>query len=278
MLPTRRGQRWQMSSRRWRGAVALTVGLVAGLVGSANEATAQPAPTDRIAVWLDVGWRPASRTFASTRVFPVFSELGSFQASYTIEQGGVFAGGVSFRLWRNLAVGLDASSYRSVNPAQITAELPHPFFFDLPRTTMGEAGGLERQELGIHVRALWVIQLTNWLVVSASIGPSLINARQDLVASVQHTEVGFPFDELIFSGHTVSGQSGLTAGMNSGVDIDVFVLDRLPFLNRFAGMKKVGLGLLIRYVRGSVDMQIGDDLVQVDLGGLQLTTGLRFRF
>ena len=267
-----------MSSGPWRRAVALTVGLVAGPVGGATDATAQPAPTDRIAVWLDVGWRPASRTFGSTRVFPVFSELGNFQASYAIEKGGVIAGGVSFGLWRNLAVGLDVSSYRSVNPARITAELPHPFFFDLPRTTMGEAGGLERQELGVHIRALWVMQLTNWLVVSASSGPSLINAQQDLVSSVEHTEVGFPFDDIIFSGHTVSSQSATTAGMNSGVDIDTFVLHRLPFLNRFAVMEKVGLGLLLRYVRGSVDMQLGDDLTEVDLGGLQVTTGLRFRF
>ncbi len=267
-----------MSSRVGRRAVALTVGLVAGLVGGATDATAQPAPTDRIAVWLDVGWRPASRTFGSTRVFPVFSELGSFQASYAIEKGGVIAGGVSFRLWRNLAVGLDVSSYRSVNAAQLTAELPHPFFFDLPRSTMGEADGLERQELGVHIRALWVMQLTNWLVVSASVGPSLINARQDLVSSVEHTEVGFPFDDIIFAGHTDSSQSATTAGMNSGVDIDTFVLHRLPFLNRFAVMEKVGLGLLIRYVRGSVDMQLGDDRAQVDRGGLQVTTGLRVRF
>ena len=267
-----------MPNRPWQRAVALTVGLVTGLVGGPHDAMAQPAPTDRIAVWLDVGWRPASRTFASTRVFPVFSEPGNFKASYAIEQGGVIAGGVSFRLWRNLAVGLDASSYRSVNPARITADLPHPFFFDLPRTTMGEAGGLERQEIGIHIRALWVIQLTNWLVVSASVGPSLINAQQDLVSSVAHTEVGFPFDEINYSGHTVSSQSATTAGMNSGLDIDTFVLDRLPFLNRYPVMEKVGLGLLIRYVRGSVDMHLGDDLVEVDLGGLQVTTGLRFRF
>ncbi len=267
-----------MSGRPWRRAAAVWVGLVAGLLGVPHDATAQPAPTDLFAVWLDIGWRPASRTFGSTRVYPVFSELGNFQASNAIEKGGVIAGGVSFRFWRNLAVGLDVSSYRSVNPAQITAELPHPFFFDLPRTTMGQAGGLERQELGVHVRALWVMQLANWLVVSASIGPSLINAQQDLVSSVEHTEVGFPFDDIIFTGHTVSSQSATTAGINSGVDIDTFVLHRLPFLNQFAVLEKVGLGLMIRYVRGSVDMQLGDDLAEVDLGGLQVTTGLRFRF
>ena len=38
------------------------------------------------------------------------------------------------------------------------------------------------------------------------------------------------------------------------------------------------MGLLIRYVRGVVDMRVGRDRFEVDLGGLQLTAGLRFRF
>ena len=43
-------------------------------------------------------------------------------------------------------------------------------------------------------------------------------------------------------------------------------------------MENVGLGLLIRYVRGAADLQVGDDAVEVDLGGLELTVGLRLRF
>jgi len=263
----------------WRpDLLVLTAGLVVACVGGARDALAQPAPTDRIIVRLDGGWRPASRTFAGTRLFTLFSEQGNFLADYEIQGGGVVDGGLSFLLWRNLAVGLDVSSYASSNPVNVTAEVPHPFFFDLPRTTTGVAGGLERQELGIHVRALWVMQITDWLVVSASGGPSLINARQDLVASVQHTEVGFPFDEIIFEGHTVSGQSSTTVGANLGLDVDTFILHRLPWLNRYEVMEHVGLGLLLRYVRGSVDLLIGEDPIEVDLGGLQLTTGFRFRF
>ena len=259
-------------------AVAVVLGLVAGLVGDASEVAAQPVPSDRIVVRLDFGSRTASRTFAATRVFPVFSEQGLFQADYEITGGGIVEGGVSFLIWRNLAVGLDVSSYRSSNSAQLNSEVPHPFFFDLPRTTTGVAGGLVREELGIHLRGLWVMQFTDWLVVSVSGGPSLINAQQDLVASVEHAEVGFPFDDIVFTGHTVTGQSSNTVGVNAGVDIDTFVLHRLPFLNRYEILERVGIGMLLRYVRGSVDVQVGDSPVEVDLGGLQTTVGLRFRF
>ena len=267
-----------MSGSPSRRAAALSVVLVAGLLAGPPDATAQPAPTDRFILWVDLGFRPASRTFASSRVFPVFSEPGNFKASYAIEEGGIVGAGISFRFWRNLAVGFDVSRYRSVNSALVTAELPHPFFFDLPRTTTGLASGLERQELGAHLRALWMVQLADWLVVSASGGPSLINARQDLVASVEHIELGFPFDEVVYAGHTVNGQSQSTFGFNGGVGIDTFVLHKLPFLKRYEVMRQFGIGVLFRYVRATADLMIGEDLADVDLGGLQMTTGVRFRF
>lgn len=267
-----------MSGRPWRRTAALAAGLVAGLLGAPPDATAQPAPADRFVASADFGFRPASRTFASSRVFPVFSEPGNFQASYAIEEGGIVGAGLSFRFWRNLAVGLDVSRYRSLNSAQVTAELPHPFFFDLPRTTTGLAGGLERQERGAHLRALWMVRFADWLVVSVSGGPSLINARQDLVESIEHIEVGFPFDEVVFAGYTVNSQSQTTFGFNGGVDIDTFVLHKLPLLNRYEALRHFGIGVLIRYVRATVDLTIGDDLADVDLGGLQVTTGVRFRF
>lgn len=256
----------------------VTAGLVAGLVGSVPDATAQPAPTDRIVLWLGGGVRPASRTFASSRVFPAFFELANFQASYDIGQGRIVDGGMAFRLWRNLGVGLDLSRYRSVNQAQIRTELPHPFFFDLPRSTMGEVGGLKRLELGAHIRAIWMMQFVEWLVVSVSGGPSLISAQQDLVSSVEHREGEFPFDEIFLSGHTTTGQSQTTLGANVGVDIDAFVLDKLPFVNRFEVARHIGVGVLIRYMRGSVDLLVGEDPVEVDLGGLHVTAAVRLRF
>ena len=261
----------------WRCGLVLTAGLVAGTVGT-RDAAAQPAPTDRIIARVDFGWRPASRTFAGSRVLTIFSEEGGFLADYETQGGRVLDGDISLLFWRNLGVGLGVSYYRAVNLARISSTVPHPFFFDLPRVTTGVASGLERQELGVHVSARWVMQLADWLVLSVSSGPSLINARQDLVASIEHTEVGFPFDEIIFAGHTATGRSESTLGWNAGVDVDTFCLHRLPFLNRYDIVERVGFGVLLRYVRGTVSLQVGDDPVDVDLGGLHVTTGLRFRF
>ncbi len=260
------------------GALAPALWLVAGFLVMASDAPAQPAPTDRIVARLDSGWRPASRTFAATRVFTANLEQGQFEADYELRNGGVVDGGISFLLWRNLGIGLDVSNFRTIHEARITSELPHPFFFDLPRTTTGRAGGLERQELGIHIRALWVSQLADWLVISVSAGPSIISAKQDLVSSVQHIEVGFPFNEIVFANHTVSSQSETTTGLNGGVDIDSYFLHRLPFLRNFSVMEHIGVGLLARYVRGVVELQVDDEPIEVDLGGLQVTTGVRFRF
>ena len=262
----------------WPRVVAVVLGLVPGLVGGAPEATAQPAPSDRFLARVNVGSRTVSRTFATTRVFSVFSEQGGFEADYEIAGGRIIDGGVSFLVWRNLAVALDMSKYRSSNPAQLNSHVPHPFFFDLPRSTTGVAGGLKRQEIAMHLRGQWVMQFTDWLVVSLSGGPSLINARQDLVASVEHVEIGFPFDDVLFAGHGVTSQTSNTVAVNTGVDIDTFFLHRLPYLNRYEVVQRVGIGLGIRHVRGSVDVLVGDTPVEVDLGGLEVTSGLRFRF
>lgn len=132
--------------------------------------------------------------------------------------------------------------------------------------------------MDLHIRALWMVQIVDGLVISVSAGPTLINAKQDIVTSVQHAELGFPFSEVEFVGHTASRQSATTVGFNGGVGIDGFFLHRLPFLRNVAMLEHVGLGLLIRYVRGSVDLQMGDQPVELDLGGLQMTTGLRLRF
>jgi len=256
----------------------ISLSLVIGLAVGVTDAKAQQVPTDRLVLQLDIGWRLAPRPFVIRRVFPVFSELGSLRADHQIQGRGITRGGFSLRLWRNLGVGFDLSNHRSLNSALITSRIPHPFFFDSPRTTKDAVNGMKGKQVGIHSRALLMMKVTDWLTISVSGGPSLINLQQELVAEVAHKEIEYPYEEILVSGRTVHTSSGNTIGLNGGVDIDAFVLDKIPLLGRFDVMKNVGLGLLIRHVRGSAHLKVVNESIEVNVSGLRVTTGLRIRF
>jgi hypothetical protein len=249
-----------------------------GWSAGAGEAAGQPVPSEHVVGRFDVGWRPNARQFARTRVFTQLSEQGSFLTDYEIPSGFTIDGGVSALVWRNLAVGVDLSTFGAVHAARISAELPHPLFFDLPRVATGVAGGLERRDGAVHLRAIWKMRIASWVSLSLSGGPSVINVRQDLVSAVTHSEVGFPFDRIESLGHTVSRRSATTLGTNAAIEFETFVLHELPGLNGHPTLERLGLGVQVRYVWASATMQLDDDPLTVDLSGFQLTIGPRFRF
>ena len=72
-----------------------------------------------------------------------------------------------------------------------------------------------------------------------------MSARQEFVSTLEHAEVGFPFDEVIIVGHTADRRSAHTIGANINVDIYTFALHRVPFLRRYRIMENIGMGLLI---------------------------------
>ena len=263
----------ETTCRRLQATLALGLMFVIVLLG--RDVSAEPDPEPHtISARLNFGWRPTSRNFGGTNVFQIWDEPGNFHSEYEISDGGVTDAGLGISTWKGLAVGLDVASFKSVNQATITSKIPHPFFFDLPRSSNGIATGLTRQELGMHLQGGWVLQPIDWLELSLSAGPSLINARQDLVSMVEHSETGFPFDSVKFSGYSTTTQSETTLGWNTAVDVRAFVLQGMS--NQL--LQRVGFGLLLRYVRGSVNLTINDTPIEVDLGGLQVTTGVRFRF
>ena len=107
------------------------------LVGLARLALAQEEPSGFISV--NVGVQPASSITATTP-FTLFVEESSFAANY---QGGNPPGldaSVGVRVWDNLAIGGGLSAFSGVSfssahiTADVSARLPHPFFFDRHRT------------------------------------------------------------------------------------------------------------------------------------------------
>jgi hypothetical protein len=240
-----------------------TVLLVLAMAASANAARAQPAAwTDRAYINVNGWYQPASPSFSDT-VRPIdFVEASVVDTSYKTRSIAGFDAGGGVRVWRNLAVGLDVSRFSKTSAGAISAQVPHPFFFNRLRPVSGDAAGLTRDETAVHVQAVWMVPLRDRWQLALGGGPSWFSVGQDLVSDVSVTQT-YPFDTATFASATSTHRSHSHVGFNAAADV-TYRLGR-----------HVGLGGGVMFSRASVAL---DDTVTVDAGGPHVGGGIRFRF
>ena len=254
----------------------VTVATVVVLLGmSPGVATAQ-ADRHRILISVDGGLQP-SRNERTDRVkFDLFAEEGRYSSTAKVESGSLLGGGVGVRLWRRFGAGIAMSRFTQTSTASLFASVPHPFFFGFPRSTTGTAGGLAQRQLGFHIQGQYWIPVEDWLLITASFGPTVFNVTQDVVGAIQTAERGFPFAEVDIVGQGVTQASKATIGYNLGVDATFFALGGLgPDL-----FDQIGLAFLFRYSRATAgDIKIeGQAQPPIRLGGVHVGGGVRFAF
>ena len=118
-------------------------------------ASAQRPPRAQSAVWTDRGYvnisgwiQPTgelSRTPCGRSISP--SRRSSIRATRPAMYAGR-RGRRRRRLWRNLAVGVDVSRFSKTTEGAVSAQIPHPFFFNRARTVSGDARGLHARRDG----------------------------------------------------------------------------------------------------------------------------------
>ena len=135
-----------------RADVFMTLAAGALLVASARPAAAQPR--ERVYVTVNGAAQLTRHPFTDRFTFDVNREQGSTDTRSPVEGGPAFAAGIAVRLWRGLGGGVSVTSFVRDVDAQITARLPHPFFFDRHRELEGTASA-SRTERAIHVQALY---------------------------------------------------------------------------------------------------------------------------
>ncbi len=249
-----------------RHSALITAILACTVLGSARNGAAQGAWESRGFVSINGGIQATSTDFTDNVVFTLFAEEGDFDAGYRVDGDAVFdvSGGV--RVWQNLAIGVGVSRFRRDVDANVTARIPHPFFFDQHRPISGSAVGLRRQEIAVHVQALWIVPVNDRFDLALFGGPTFFDVTQDLLTEVEFTE-SFPFDTATFTGAATREQSASGVGFNVGVDVAFY----------FSG--HVGVGWLARFSKATVDLASEDGgTVKVDAGGVQTGGGLRLRF
>ena len=246
-----------------RAAIAFAV---AALACSASAAHAQTAWTDRGYFDLSGDVRLSPTTF-TTVAYPVdFAETATVATNYdvTIAPGIDAAFGV--RVWRNLALGVDASWLRKPSSGAISAQIPHPFFFNKPRSVSGDSTGLDHTETALHIQAVWMIPATpRWSIALAG-GPSWITVDQAIVDDITITSA-YPYDDATFSSAVSTKVSNGHIGFNVGGDVT------------YRMRPHAGVGVGVSFSQASVPLPTASGaVVTVTAGGARVNGGLRVRF
>lgn len=231
------------------------------VVGAAATARAQ-ASSERGYITAAADFLVAGSSF-SDQIHPIeFGEPATIDTTYHVKTAPGFALGGGVRVWRRLAIGIEVSRVSHADDADVSAKVPHPFFFNQPRSVSGTATGLNRAELGIHVLAAWVAPLSNRWQLALSGGPSWINVDQDLVTDVTVTQT-YPYDTATFAGVTTQKITKNHAGFNVGAEAD------------FLFTPRAGLAFGARYSHARVPLS---STASTDAGGGHVSAGLRLRF
>ena len=238
------------------------------LAATGRPAAAQSNET-RGALSINGGLQTAAGDFSDSVRFghALFGpEEGSLDTRYPAGDDALFDVGGSVQVWRNLAVGASVSWLTRETDADVAGQLPHPFWFDRPRSVSGTATGLARTETAVHVHAQWVIPVGRSVAVTLFGGPTWFNATQDLVADITF-EQAYPFDAASFGSANAGERSASTIGAHAGADVAYYFSER------------IGVGGMVRFSRGSVELDSPDgDTLKNDVGGVHTSGGLRIRF
>jgi hypothetical protein len=211
------------------------------------------------------GGQIASTDFSESHSEPLNGEQKTWTANYNLKSGVEFEIGAGWRIWHNLFAGATYSRFHDSRKADVSAEIPHPFFFNQPRRISGETSALAHDENGGHISLSWIVPVGRRLEVGVFGGPSFINVSRQLVKDVEYGDT-YPYDTASFSQATVERVGKTSVGAHGGVDVTWFL------------SRQVGVGGLVRYSRASVDLSTpAGGTISFDVGGLQAAAIVRVR-
>lgn len=206
-----------------------------------------------------------SNDFADSGVKREHAENGSVQAAYLVQSGQSLEVSGGARVWRKLSMGVGFSRFSTATPSAVSAAIPHPFFFNRLRSVAGQADGLKREELVVHLQAAGVFPVGRRLNVTVFGGPAFFKVTQGVVTDVSYRD-SYPFDEASFGGAITTTADVSKVGFGGGGDVAFY-------FTRF-----VGIGGTFQFAGTTVRLPAAGGATQsVKVGGLRTGAGLRLR-
>ena len=247
-------------------AVLMVLGV---LVGGARDAAAQGAPQDRVFLNIGFGVESGSADANDSKQYTLYDEAATTNTTAKWTSGSFFGGGVDFRVFKNLTLGVAYHQETNTSDTAITGTVPHPIFFNRSRALNSSATGLYRRENATHFSIGWVVPIGTKLDVLVSGGPSMFRLEQDVVSDVTIAERGGAFTEIVVA-PTVVTQKRSANGYNVAADVTYIFWqnDRI----------RLGGGGFIRYASAKTDVRLLVSDFDTTIGGVQFGFGARIRF
>lgn len=225
--------------------------------------------------WIDVNFGVAAAAesdFEMPLAVPLDFEVARAEAGFHLPTGASFdvGGGVMITPVVGLGVSLTGTAHR--DPVALAVDIPHPFFFNAFASDAAVTDrALERVEGGFHVQAMIVAVDHGRFRLRVFGGPSYLRVEQEGVDVIEYDQVFAIFNPahaVEITGFQAQKTEGSGWGVHAGLDASVFF------------SRVVGVGGLVRYVGGSVEIEntLGGGTLNVKAGGLQMAGGLRLRF
>jgi hypothetical protein len=245
--------------------------LVAALPADVGAQSWQWQPLQgKLLVNVNVGIQVGDNDLSRQSTFELYDENAEVDVNQTINGGFFFELGAATRVQRvhkDFGVGFAWSILSNSGDGTISGTLPHPLFFDQPRSFEATERDLKHTENGFHFQAVWFMPFTDKVDFTFYGGPSLFRVTQGLLRSVQFSEVPPNFTTVTIDSVDVLELSDSGWGFNLGGDVT------------YALTPSIGVAGLLRYTHGNVEFNLSDtQTADVKAGGFQLGAGLRMRF
>lgn len=245
-------------------------------VAPPRNATAPPRrtpPRHPLAPWAERGdyrvyglYQSTSNAFSATTTLTRNVEQGSVTTSYGAGRPPVLDIGARGLAAPHVAVGGSVTWMSQHTSGDVSATVPHPFFFNAPRQVSGVGTDLPREEVAVHLEVSGLVPIGRAMQLAVFAGPSYFHLQQGLVVDVAVNET-YPYDTATFASATTAEVSKSKLGFNGGFDVSARIA------------RRIGVGFTARYSRVDVALPAtATEDVTVRVGGLQIGAGVRFGF
>jgi hypothetical protein len=219
----------------------------------------------KLVISINGGGQVGSSDFDSRTTFPLYDEQAEILTNQKIGGSGIFDIGAAYRVGANWGVGFAFNTAGGSGDAVVAGTLPHPAVFDQPRTFTSTLSDVEHNEHGVHLQAVWFVPFTDKVSFMFAGGPSFFGVKQTFITGVNFTEQPPNYNSVVVNSLETTQQNKSGAGFNISGDME------------YSFTPTLGAGVLLRYTRGGVTFDVGDQEVKVHPGGFQIAVGARIR-